>query len=94
MNAKVIASNPIYNWVVTDPILFDHPIPCKGKLSFWNFDIPKDRRHHHYWIEDGILYETYSTIRGNRYRELYKVNYPDRETVSDEELSRIEILNA
>lgn len=94
MNAKVIASNPIYNWVVTDPILFDHPIPCKGKLSFWNFDIPKDRRHHHYWIEDGTLYETYWTIRGNRYRELYKVNYPDRETVSDEELSKIEILNA
>lgn len=85
---------PIYNWVVTDPILFDHPIPCKGKLSFWNFDIPKDRRHHHFWIENGTLYETYWTIRGNRYRELYKVNYPDRETVSDEELSKIEILNA
>ena len=85
---------PTYNWVASDPILFDKPIPAKGKLSFWNFDIPKDGRHHHYWIEDGILYETYSTIRGNRYRELYKVNYPDRETVSDEELSKIEILNA
>lgn len=94
MNAKVMPCKHIYNWVVTDPILFDHPIPCNGKLSFWNFDIPKDRRHHHFWIEDGILYETYWTIRGNRYRELYKVNYPDRETVSDEELSKIEILNA
>ena len=85
---------PTYNWVASDPILFDKPIAAKGKLSFWNFDIPKDRRHHHYWIEDGTLYETYWTIRGNRYRELYKVNYPDRKTVNDEELSRIEILNA
>lgn len=27
---------PIYNWEVANPILFDKPIPCKGKLSFWN----------------------------------------------------------
>lgn len=27
---------PIYNWVVANPILFDRPIPCKGKLSFWD----------------------------------------------------------
>ena len=28
---------PIYNWVSSDPILFDVPIPAKGKLSFWDY---------------------------------------------------------
>ena len=28
---------PTYNWVASDPILFDKPIPAKGKLSFWDF---------------------------------------------------------
>jgi hypothetical protein len=28
---------PIYNWVASYPILFDKPIPAKGKLSFWDF---------------------------------------------------------
>ena len=93
-HSSVWAEKGVFNWVLSDPILFDKPIAAKGKLSFWNFDIPKDGRHHHYWIEDGILYETYSTIRGNRYRELYKVNCPDIKTVNDEELSKIEILNA
>jgi len=27
----------IYNWVLANPILFDNPIPAKGKLSFWDF---------------------------------------------------------
>lgn len=27
----------IYNWVLANPILFDKPIPCKGKLSFWDY---------------------------------------------------------
>ena len=26
---------PIYNWVLANPIKFPEPIPCKGKLSFW-----------------------------------------------------------
>ena len=52
--------------------------------------IYKDERHHHYWIEDGILYETYHTLRGRRYRELAKVDYPDREYVSDAELEEVE----
>ena len=28
---------PIYNWVASYPILFDVPIPAKGKLSFWDY---------------------------------------------------------
>lgn len=30
---------PTYNWVLANPILFDKPIPAKGKLSFWEFDM-------------------------------------------------------
>lgn len=30
-------SKPIYNWVLSNPIKFDNPIPAKGKLSFWEF---------------------------------------------------------
>ncbi|MFV0323181.1 MAG: RNA-binding protein [Bacteroides xylanisolvens] len=30
--------NPIYNWVSSDPILFDKPIlNVKGRLSFWDY---------------------------------------------------------
>ena len=36
-NARVIANKPIYNWAASNPILFDVPIPAKGKLSFWDF---------------------------------------------------------
>lgn len=33
----------IYNWVVADPILFDKPIlNVKGKLGFWNYDLPEE----------------------------------------------------
>lgn len=27
----------VYNWVLAKPIKFTEPIPCKGKLSFWDF---------------------------------------------------------
>jgi hypothetical protein len=27
----------IWNWVLANPIKFDKPTPCKGKLSFWNY---------------------------------------------------------
>jgi hypothetical protein len=29
---------PIWNWVLKNPILFDKPIPCKGALSFWEYN--------------------------------------------------------
>lgn len=33
----------IYNWVVAGPILFEEPIlNVKGKLSFWNYDLPEE----------------------------------------------------
>lgn len=26
-----------YNWILANPIKFPEPIPCKGKLSFWDY---------------------------------------------------------
>jgi len=34
----------------------------------------KDKRHHHFWIEDGELYESYRTIRGLRFRHRLTVH--------------------
>lgn len=28
---------PTYNWVLANPILFDKPIPAKGRLQFWDY---------------------------------------------------------
>lgn len=52
--------------------------------------ITKDDWHDHFWIEDGVLGETYKTIRGLRYRFRCYVDYPDRDKVSDEELIEVE----
>lgn len=35
---SVWAEKGVYNWVLANPILFEKPIPAKGKLSFWDFD--------------------------------------------------------
>ena len=32
----------IYNWVLANPIKFDKPIPCKGKLSFWDYQMTEE----------------------------------------------------
>jgi hypothetical protein len=58
--------------------------------------IYKDRRHHHYWIEDGELFETYETIRGLRYRHLISVpGFEDDDNCNEEKILKIEkeILN-
>jgi hypothetical protein len=28
-----------YHWILANPILFENPIPAKGKLSFWNYEL-------------------------------------------------------
>lgn len=33
------STKPIYNWVLANPIKFSEPIPAKGKLMFWDFDL-------------------------------------------------------
>ncbi len=34
---SVWAEKGVYNWVLANPILFEKPIPAKGKLSFWDY---------------------------------------------------------
>ena len=36
-HSSVWAEKGVFNWVASDPILFDVPIPAKGKLSFWDY---------------------------------------------------------
>jgi hypothetical protein len=51
----------------------------------------KDKRHDHYWIEDGILFETYKTIRGLRYRGILEVPIlPDNDRCDDDYIIYIE----
>lgn len=54
-------------------------------------EITKDRKHDHFWIEDGVLYESYQTIRGLRFREKLEVpNMPDCDRCTDEMIKEIE----
>jgi hypothetical protein len=36
--------NRVYNWVLANPIIYENPIPAKGKLSFWEYtgELPFD----------------------------------------------------
>ena len=34
-----LSNRCIWNWVLANPIKFPKPIPTKGKLSFWEFDL-------------------------------------------------------
>ena len=40
------SSHDRYGWLLSDPILFKDPIPCKGNLSIWN--LPKE-------LEDSVI---------------------------------------
>lgn len=43
MDHVFIGFKKIYNWVVSKAVLFDKPIlDVKGKLSFWDFDLPEE----------------------------------------------------
>lgn len=51
----------------------------------------KDENHDHYWIEEEVLYESYKTIRGLRFRRLLSVpGMPDSELCTEEMLVYIE----
>jgi hypothetical protein len=51
----------------------------------------KDNRHHHFWIEDGELFETYQTIRGLRFRFIMPVpGMSDTVNCTDAEIKTIE----
>lgn len=54
-------------------------------------NIHKDRRHDHYWIENGVLYESYRTIRWLRWRGLCNVRgMPDMDRCSEACIINIE----
>ena len=39
----IVDERPVFNWVVSDAVLFDKPIlNVKGKLGFWNYDLPEE----------------------------------------------------
>ena len=53
--------------------------------------LSKDARHDHFWIADEMLFESYMTIRGLRYRFRMDVKgMPDAECVTEEMLIFIE----
>jgi len=53
--------------------------------------LSRDRRHSHFWIEDGELFESYHTIRGLRYRHRFAVNgLPDTDKCQPDMLKYIE----
>ena len=52
--------------------------------------VHKSHNHHHFWIEDGMLFESYSTIRGMRYRATMEVpEMPNTEFCSEEIMDQI-----
>lgn len=51
----------------------------------------RDEKHDHFWIEDGVLFESYNTIRGMRYRyRLAVFGVRDSDRLSDIEIEQIE----
>lgn len=52
--------------------------------------VPKRHNHDHFWIEEGILYESYNTLRGMRYNEIKEVpGMQDIEKCDDSCISNI-----
>lgn len=44
VHERITGRKVIYNWVLANPVLFPESIPCKGKLSLWeypNIQIPE-----------------------------------------------------
>ena len=53
--------------------------------------LSRDKRHSHFWIEDGELFESYHTIRGLRYRHRFSVNgLPDTDKCQPDMIKYIE----
>lgn len=42
-HASIWAEKDVWNWVLANPVQFEKPIPCKGKLSFWEY-IPETNK--------------------------------------------------
>ena len=66
-------------------------VPIKEKELVEN-RIVKSSNHDHFWTECGILYESYNTIRGMRYREICYVGYPDCKHLGDGGIEDCELM--
>lgn len=53
--------------------------------------LTKSHNHDHFWTENNVVYESYNTLRGMRFREVMflKSNYPDKEFLTQEEVDSI-----
>ena len=53
--------------------------------------LTKSHNHDHFWTENNVVYESYNTLRGIRFREVMflKSNYPDKEILTQEEVDSI-----
>ena len=54
---SVWAEKDCWNWVLANPMLFEEPIPCRGRLSFWEYpEIPDVQGE---IVERGIIIKSY-----------------------------------
>ena len=45
-NESILLPNPVYNWVLANPVLYANPIlNVKGKLSFWDYELVENINH-------------------------------------------------
>ena len=51
--------------------------------------LEKCHNHSHFWVSDNVLYESYSTIRGMRFREKCNVMLPDMDKVPERTIDLI-----
>jgi hypothetical protein len=56
-------------------------------ISIKDLHIPRHPNHDHYWIQNGVLGESYQTIRGLRFRELAEVSeFKNNKNLSKDEM--------
>lgn len=75
--------------LITEPAFL--PNTCYSTLRIFKtefmeaFQITKSHNHDHFWCENNIIYESYNTIRGLRFRQLIELNfnYPDKERLTE-----------
>lgn len=48
--------------------------------------IVKSHNHDHFWVQDGILFESYNTIRGLRFMSVMTLPFPDTERLTNEQI--------
>lgn len=42
LHEDITGKKVVYNWVLANPVLFEKPIPAKGKLSFWESGLSEE----------------------------------------------------